>query len=179
MIKELGAGASQQIVIETPQLLIKGNIMSWKGTMIQFSNISCISTRPLAQTVFPSSSLTLLLIGFVAFIFSLLMSITHNLPLMFIGLLASISCSGLGAAMIYTWYKTNEERKKNTVLNIVMNSGNNFQFVIKNSDFLDKVLKVLEQIMIDGGVGKQNVTINIQKCNFAGDAQILNDFNLS
>lgn len=81
--------------------------------------------------------------------------------------------------MIYTWYKTNEERKKNTVLNIVMNSGNNFQFVIKNSDFLDKVLKVLEQIMIDGGVGKQNVAINIQKCNFAGDAQILNDFNLS
>lgn len=164
MKKIIGTSTSQQMVIETPQLLIKGNIMSWKGTMIQLSNVSCISTSPLAQMVFPIYSIVLLLIG---------------LLMLKISLIVGIISLGLGGAWIYFWYKDNEERKRNTILNIVMNSGNNLQFIINNGDFLNKVLNVLEQIIIDGGVGKQDVTINIQGCKITGNAKVLNDLNLS
>lgn len=49
--------------IETPELLIKGNIMSWEGMMIQLSNVSCISTAPLELMGFPIGSIVLLFIG--------------------------------------------------------------------------------------------------------------------
>jgi len=164
MIKEIGTSTSQQKIIETPQLLIKGNIMSWHGTMIQLSNVSCISTEPFAQMAFPIYAIVLPLIGLLVLAFSIIVGIIFL---------------GLGIAWIYAWYKTNEERKKNTILNVAMNSGNNLQFVIDNRDFLNKVLEVLEQIIIDGGVGKQNVAINIQGCKITGNAKVLNDLDLS
>jgi len=163
MKKEIGKDTSQQMVIETPELLVKGNIISWHGTMIQLSNVSCISTRPLTLIVFPMFSIALLLIG--------LLLLKYNL-------IVSIIFLGIGVAWIYKWYKINEERKKNTVLNIIMNSGDNLQFVINNRTFLDKVLEVLEQIIIEGGVGKQSVAINIRGCKITGNARVLNDFNL-
>lgn len=164
MIKEIGTGASQQTVIETPQLLIKGNIMSWYATMIQLSNVSCISTSSLGQTMFPINCVVLFLIGLLMLAFNALVSMIFL---------------GLGVAYIYKWYKDNEERKKRTILNIVMNSGNNLQFVFNDREFLDRVLNVLEQIIIEGGVGKQNVAINIQGCEITGNAKVLNDLNLS
>lgn len=164
MKKEMGMNGSQQVVIETPQLLIKGNIMSWYGTMIQLSNVSCISTRTLIKTEFPMFSIVLFAIGLLALKFNLLFTI--------------IFC-GIGAAWIYYWYKTNEQRKENTLLNIIMNSGENLQFIIYDRVFLDKILEVLEQIIIDGGVGKQNVSINIRECTFDGNAKVLNDLDLS
>lgn len=164
MKKEIGKDASQKMVIETPQLLVKGNIMSWYGTMIQLSNVSCISTRPLAQKQFPLLSMALLFIG--AFLFQ------YNVIL---GIILLV----IGGIWIYIWTEGNEKLKRNTVLSIAMNSGDNLQFIINNRDFLDKVLKVLEQIIIDGGVGAQNVAINILGCTFSGDAKVLNDLNLS
>lgn len=164
MKKEISIGNSQQQVIDTPGILIKGNIMCWEGTMIQLSNVSCISTSSLMQMVFPINSIILFIIGLLASMFSLIVCIVFL---------------GLGVACIYKWYKTNEERKKRRILNIVMNSGNSLKFVINNKEFLNKVLKVLEQIIIDGGVGKQNVAINIQGCEFSGNAKVLNDLNLS
>lgn len=164
MKKDIGKDNSQQLVIDTPRLLVKGNIMCWDGTMIQLSNISCISTTPLMQVAFPLISIGFLLIGLLVFKYSWLMSII---------------LLGIGGFWIYNWYRINEERKKNTILNIVMNSGNCLQFVINNRNFLDKVLKVLEEIIIDGGVGKQNVSINIEGCQITGNARVLNDINLA
>ena len=164
MKSEKGIDSSPKIVIKTPQLLVKGNIMIWKGTMIQLSNVSCISTMPLVHNAFPLFSIVFLLMG--------LLLLGYNL-------IVSIILFGIGAVCIYNWDKTNEQRKKNTILNIVMNSGSNFQIVINNRDFLVKVLKVLEAIIIDGGVGKQDVSINIQGCSITGNARVLNDLNLS
>lgn len=43
--------------IETKNLMIKGNIIEWPGTMIQLSNISCISTADMAfKGIFAGSS---------------------------------------------------------------------------------------------------------------------------
>lgn len=71
-----------------------------------------------------------------------------------------------------------KKRKKNTVLCIAMNSGNDFQFIIDNKQFLNQVLKVLELIIIDGGVGQQNVTINIRGNKITGNVSALNDLRL-
>lgn len=97
MKKEIVKDASKQMVIETPQLVVKGNIMTWQGTMIQLSNVSCISTRPLTQTVFPVYSIVPLCVGVF---------------LLEDYLMASIIFFGIGAALIYKWYITNRERKK-------------------------------------------------------------------
>lgn len=59
-----------------------------------------------------------------------------------------------------------------------MNSGNNIQIVFLDKDFLDKVLDVLEKIIIEGGLGKHNLAINIEKCKFGADAKVLNDLKL-
>ncbi len=163
MKKEIGMDYFKQRVIETPRLVVKGNIMTWQGTMIQLSNVSCISTRPLAQTLFPMYSIALLAIGIF---------------LLEVQLIASIVFFGIGGALIYKWYSTNRERKKNTILDITMNSGNNIQIVFLDKDFLDKVLDVLEKIIIEGGLGKHNLAINIEKCKFGADAKVLNDLKL-
>ncbi len=149
--------------IETPELLIKGNIMSWEGMMIQLSNVSCISTAPLELMGFPIGSIVLLFIG--------IFILEYNAAL---GMVLVIG----GAAWVYGWYYINNKRKLDTVLNIAMNSGNNFMFIIRNKDFLSKVLHVLEQIIIKGNIGKQDVVINIQGNKISGSPNILNDLNL-
>lgn len=163
MKKEIGKDNPQQMVIDTPRLFVKGNIMCWDGTMIQLSNISCISTSPLVQFGFPFVSVAIMLFGLLLF--------KLNVILAFILLIG-------GAAWIYVWYRANEERKRSTILNIAMNSGNHLQFMVNNREFLNKILEVLEQIIIEGGVGNQNVAINIQGCQITGNAKVLNDINL-
>lgn len=149
--------------IETSELLLKGNIMSWEGMMIQLSNISCVSTAPLEQTAFPMLSILLIFAGLVG---------------LKVNVLGGILSLAIGCGWIYAWYYVNEKRKSDTILSIAMNSGNSLQFIIKNKEFLQKVLHVLEEIIIHGGVGKQNVTINIRGNTITGNAQVLNDMDL-
>lgn len=149
--------------IETPELKVKGNIMSWDGMMIQLSNVSCVSTAPLEQLAFPTLSLLIILAGILGI---------RQQPLFGILLLA------LGGTWIYGWYYFNNKRKSNTILSIVMNSGNNLQFVIDNKNFLNKVLQVLELIIIEGDIGKQNLIINIKGNKISGNARVLNDLNM-
>lgn len=149
--------------IKTPELKVEGNIMSWEGMMIQLSNVSCISTAPLEQLAFPVLSILLVLLG--------TLGLKEN-PAIGILLLAA------GGIWVYAWYYFNEKRKMSTILSIAMNSGNSLQFLINNKIFLEKVLQVLEQIIINGGVGNQNVTINIRGNKFSGNAQVLNDLDL-
>lgn len=146
--------------IETPELLIKGNIMRWDGTMIQLANISCISTTALDQIEFPKLSILLLAVGLLFFKLNALVGLI---------LLAS------GAVLVYQWYNTNEKRKTECVLNITMNSGNNLRFLIKDMGFLQNILNVLEQIILKGGIGNQSIVINIKDSTIGGNTNILND----
>lgn len=163
-MNKIGRNSSQELVIETSELLIKGNIMCWDETMIQLSNVSCISTRSLSPIAFPVLSIALLIIGFLLFKYNWMLSIV-----LLVTVIVWICC----------WFTKNEERKNNTILNIVLNSGNILQIIINDKFFVTKVLHVLEQIIIDGGVGKQDVAINIQGCQITGNASVLNDFNIS
>lgn len=149
--------------IETPQLLIKGNIICWSESMIQLSNVSYISTSPIEALEYPSF-LGFLMIG--AFI-CLFIYPYAGLPLLVIGFFLS-----------YRWGIKNKERQSKTYLSIVTNSGDNFKIIIGDRTFLYKILKVLEQIIIEGGVGDQNVSINILGCNISGNADVLNNFKI-
>lgn len=151
--------------IETSELRIKGNILCWHDTMIQLSNISYISTSPLELIEFPKYSILMIIAAILLFSINILVSVVL------------LVCS---IVWIYRWFKINEIRKYKTVLNISMNSGNNLCILFgSGGSFLDDVLKVLEEIIIDGGVGEQNVDINIRHCNISGNAHILDNLNIS
>ena len=60
-----------------------------------------------------------------------------------------------------------------------MNSGNNLCILFSNGSFLNDVLKVLEEVIIDGGVREQNVDINIHNCKISGNAHVLDNLNIS
>ncbi len=150
--------------IDTPELMIKGNIMSWPGTMIQLSNISCISTSALSEKPFPNMAAGIIILGLLGFKFNAMIAVIVVL---------------IGAAWIYVWSQENKERKTNTRLSIIMNSGNSLQFVISNKKFLDNILKVLEKIIISGGVGNQQVSINIKDCKISGSARLFEGLNIN
>lgn len=61
--------------IETNTLKIKGNIMCWDDTMVQLSNVSCISTSPLEQNAFPKYSILMIIVAILLFGRNILVSI--------------------------------------------------------------------------------------------------------
>ena len=138
--------------------------MSWDNTMIQLSNVSCLSTAILDEMPFPKYAILLVLAGIVLLKFNVV-----------VGLLALAVAGG----WIYTWYNTNKKRSLQTVLSINLNSGLNFNLLFGNRAFLEDVLKVLEKIITEGGIGDRNLSIDIYGCKFSGNAQVLNGLNIS
>lgn len=148
-------------VIETPALRIRKNIMMWEDTMIQLSNVSYVSASNIAATAFPVWAAVMILAGL------LLISKSAVIALVLIA---------LGGLWIYLWYQENEKRKQGAILTIRMNSGHTFQFAFKNKAFLLDVLKVLENIIVDG-TDKQ-VSVNISNSTISGNARVLENANL-
>lgn len=148
-------------VIETPSLRIRKNIMMWEDTMIQLSNVSYLSANNIAATVFPVWAAVMILAGL------LLISQSALVALVLIG---------LGGLWIYLWYQGNEKRKQGAILTIRMNSGHTFQFTFNNKAFLLEVLKVLENIIVDGT--DSQVSINISNSTISGNARVLENANL-
>lgn len=159
-MKENRPGIGEK-AIETPTLLIKKNIMYWENTMIQLSNVSCISTGNIASAPFPILAALFVLAGFLLFSKS--------------AVLAIILCV-IGAVWLLIWYLENESRREGAVLAIRMNSGQSLYFAFKRKDFLQSVLAVLERIIADGG--DRQVSINVENCTFSGDADILNGIRI-
>lgn len=149
--------------IETSALVIKENIMSWEGTMVQLSNVACVSTFLLKSKPFPKWTIVSLL--------ATMFFLEYN------GLMATVALvvTVLG---IWHWHSENKRLSSTTYLNIVLNSGDNLQFVVTDKEFLQKILDVLYQIMIKGGVGNKNVFINLKNNKITGDAAVLNELNI-
>ena len=155
---QFGLGGNEAI-IETPSLLIKKNIMTWGNTAIQLSNVSYISAADIAESKFPWPAALLVLVGFM---------LVEESFLLFLMLATA------GGAWIYYWYKENEKRRNGAILTIRMNSGHNVYFTFQEKEFLFEVLKVLENIIINGGASSP-VDINIKDCTI-NNSKILSDF---
>lgn len=149
--------------IKTEELNITGNVMTWKGTMIQLANISYITSTAVGLMDFPFLSVGMLLLG-------VLLGKRNG------GIALLLILAGIG--WIYYWYQENEKRKKLIVLTVIMNSGNKLQFLFNDKNFLNKVMDVLQKIIIDGGVGRQDVSINISDCAIGGNARVLSDLDI-
>lgn len=145
--------------IETKQLLIKGNIMSWENTMIQLSNVSSISTLPLEPLEFSKAILFIFIAGLIMMKF--------NAGIGVLMLLVS-------AGWLYSWYTDNQQRNSKKALKIVMNSGYSFGIIFNDQTFLQTVLKLLKLTFIEGGIGEQNIVINLQNSKISGNASVLN-----
>lgn len=148
--------------IETDEIVIKGNIMTWGNTMIQLSNVSSISAIQ-ESPKFPSGAIGLVIVGVL---FSALFSKFELL------LLCSISMVVLGVLMIIMYYMMLSQNKFH--LNVVMNSGSRYDFLVADKAFLNKMLSVLEDIIIRGGVGENSISINIHD-SAIGSFEALND----
>ena len=149
--------------IKTDQLNITGNIMTWQGTMIQLSNVSYITTQSVDATKFPLSGLVCIGVGVIVWLFKV-----------WIALLIIL----LGVAAIGAWYVENQKRAQLKILTICMNSGKNLQFIFSDWMFLNRVLAVLEKIIISGGIGNQNISIDLSGSQFSGDAHVLNNLGI-
>ncbi len=148
-------------VIDTPSLRIRKNIMMWEDTMIQLSNVSYVSASNIATTVFPVWAALMILAG--------LLVISESV-------LVALVLIGLGGLWIYLWYQGNVQRKQGAILTIRMNSGHTLQFTFNNKAFLLEVLKVLENIIVDGT--DSQVSINISNSTISGNARVLENANL-
>lgn len=153
--EKLGLGEK---AIETPELLIKKNIMAWDNTMIQLSNISYVSSSEVESLNFPFLAVLLILAGLFLLNSSELLSIILVIA---------------GAVWLFYWYQENERRKRCTILTIRMNSGNNLYFTFSNRAFLTKVMNVLAYIIVNGT--DRQVSINMTNCEISGNAQVLTD----
>lgn len=149
--------------IATERLTIKGNIIMWDRMMIQLSNISSISTKGLSPKPFPIISLLVILIGLILFKMS--------------GVLAVVLVTA-GIVWIVWWYNEDQKRREKTNLIIVMNSGSVYVILFNDQNFLQKVLLVLERIIMTGGIGDSNVVINIKDNTFSGNAELFNGLSI-
>lgn len=150
--------------IITPQLVIAGNIMAWKDSVLQLSNVSSVSTVPLEPIPFPSWALLALLVGLIIFKASWL---------------AAVAFIAVAVVGILYWYQKNENLKMQKNLIILMNSGMTFSFLFNDQKFLNKVFGVLSSIIAEGGKEERHVKININNSTISGNAKILNDMFVS
>jgi hypothetical protein len=131
--------------------------------MVQLSNISCISTETLSKLPYPIGAFVIILAGFLAWNYN------HGITV--------LACL-VGAVWIYSVYVKNNNRQRIHYLNLYLNSGNVLSIQISDVNFLNKVLKVLETIVMDGGIGNQIISINIENSKFCGNAKVLNDLGI-
>ena len=136
-----------ELKIGPKKLLIQGNIMAWQDNMIQLSNISFVSASEVSAMPFPMYSWIVFLSGIILLYFTLSLGIL---------------VLALFAASIACWYMLNEEYRKGLILTILLDSGNSFQLVFQNREFVQEVLKLLAEILADGDIHNRSIVINIE-----------------
>lgn len=145
--------------IDTPQLLIKGNLIIWEKMMIQISSISYLSEAPMDKTPFPKWSLLPIIFG---------------LYLFQTNLMVGFFIISIGLGWIAIWFLINKARQEKRILTIAMNNNERLYFLFKDKAFLHKTMMIIQAILINGGLGSKNVVINIRDNKFSGSSNILN-----
>lgn len=135
--------------INTNNFKIENNIISFSNSLIQVSNISQVSIAPIPKKRFNFLSVLALVIG-------VLLVQTYSESQQYIG---TICISGSIAYMLYYIYINTTEEK---YLQIFLNSGNIYYIVCRDTQFLDRVLQVIEYCI--NNHYSQTVTIDFNNC---------------
>lgn len=142
---------------------VTGDIIKWQGTVIKIANISYITKQKLEIPIFPKLSLLLIFLGICTFSFNMLIACV---------------CLLAGIFWIISWSMQKEEIEKKTILTLSMNSGTQIPILFHDELFLNKVLKVLEEVMKRGDIGAQNISISVNNCDIGGNAKFLSDIGI-
>lgn len=150
--------------IRTMNLNITGNVMIWQEFLVQISNISYITTENMQKVSFPWVTIPAIAVGCMLFKINVLIA------------LIVLACS---IWIMFKWFKTNQERSNSIILTLCMNSGEKLSLIFTDKGFLTKVMHVLEKIITNGGIGKNNtISIDMSGCQFKGDATLLNNLGV-
>ncbi len=145
--------------IDTDFLKIKGNLVSWRDTIIQISNITMISTTDLTLLAFPLWSIVIIIVGIFGFELST-----------FFGFIAIL----MGIISIIIWSSKNQDLKSKKKLNFMLNSGQIFSLIFNDRYFLEKVVTVLTEVL-EADIHDSNITFNIKNNTFHEDSSIINN----
>lgn len=146
--------------IETPTLMVDGNLMIWENMMIQLTNVSCASEAPLEKMSFPKWSILVIVLGF--------WFCESNI-------LICLLLIGVGIGWIVAWDRVNKEREQKQVLSIVMNSGDCYCFVFNNKKFLHRVMLTFKEIFKDNRTMDQKIFIDMKNAVIKGSLHMMND----
>ncbi len=152
--------SKKERIVETNNLLIRGNLLLWKGVIIQISNISLLTTADFNGPSFPIWSFLLIILGFAMF---------SN------AILAGIALILISIFIIFRWYKKTQIAKNRKYLNILLNSGQTYSILFNNHAFLSKVFKVLANILDDGVSPNTNYYIDMSNCTIANNSSVVSD----
>lgn len=147
--------------IETPFLRVRGNCLEIQNTVIQLSNISLLSTTDVTPEKFPIYSIIIILAGIAS---------------LAILKIVSVILIAIGGLWIYYWYSSAQKAQEMKRLTIITNSGNAFPIVFDNRQFMEKVVKIMTEIIRDPK-HTQNFTINIKECSFSDDSSVIHTFH--
>lgn len=151
--------SDKQKTIETDYLNVKGNLINWKGTIIQISNISKISINEVERKPFPIYALLLILLALL---------ILNSLPLI------AVIFAFVGFFWVcYYFYKINKLAELK-ILSFKLNSGDRFGIVFNNQDFLNKVMSVLTEILSED-TKSSNITFDIKNNTYDFKDNVFND----
>lgn len=134
--------------INTENFKIENNLISFSNSLIQVSNISQVNIAPVPKKKFNFWSLLLLGLG-------VMLIQSYSEIQKYIGAMCIVAL----IAYIFYFFYTNSDKK---YLNIFLNSGNVYCIVCKDSQFLDRVMRVIEYCINNHYT--QSVTIDFNNC---------------
>lgn len=151
--------------VQTGNLQIEGHLMKWQDVVIQISNVSMITAAKLPFPQFPVW--TILAFGFGAGAdFLAIQSRSVDERLMSIGMLFFL----LGIVGIIRWLIDCLKTIGHKYLQILLNSGYVYALYVPDQQFLQRILRVLENIFRDGAKADNNVQINIANSTITGSS---------
>lgn len=129
---------------ENAVLVIENNIMQFKKSIVQLSNISSLTISPMQKTDYPIWAFIFVLAGLII--------LSENVML---GLIAI----AIGAGVLIYIYQKNTALGSYLVVNL--NSGDKFYFSCKDEEFLLKAEKAISKCFNNRG----RSVISFQNCN--------------
>ncbi len=159
--------ASNNREIDTDSLKIYGNCLEFKDTVIQLSNVSLVANNPIAPPQFPIWAAVAFIVGLLFLFVDTDIDIIHIVGLfLFFG----------GGFVACAWYLRSERDKTLKRLVIATNSGQTFFILFNQSEFLNKVIDTLKEIIAHPG-HHSDIIINIKDNTIGPGGSVIDTVN--
>ncbi len=142
--------SGQEKTIETANLFVKNNLMCFGEVRLQIANIASIADGK-EYVSFPTGAIYALVAGALLYMIG-----KQSEMFSIIGLVLGL----WGAALIVAYII--QKNKGKSFLIITMNSGQTYKLEVYSDTVLDRILDVLETIIMNGGAENKIINIDLQ-----------------